>query len=253
MSAGITAHWGATSAVYTSRAALDANPSLGFYNFGAGANNPSAPTQTNNCQGWVTGAYEIDIGNTTNSSNYDWPKMAVDVCGNDTIIHMVCTEGPPDAAAAGEIQTLVYYRGVSVGGVVTWPSCGTAIDSVYDITILVKADPTSSEVARSWLKPIYYDNDLNDPCGFTQYQNDVIVQYSTNCGVDWGPFVNVTDYKAAGGGTIENQPMAYTDHSMLYDTDGNLHIVWSTPLKYLAGSGEDPCTPLSYQAVALGR
>ena len=109
-----------------------------------------------------------------------------------------------------------------------------------NITVLVREDPTSDEVAISWLKPIYYEDDPLDPCGFTQWQNDIMVWKSDDCGVNWDriDIENITDY-LGNNGTIEDVPMAYTDHSMLYDTTGVLHIVWSTPLNPIDDG--DPC------------
>ena len=189
-----------------------------------------------NCDGWETGNYEYE-------SAYIWPKAEFDICDGTEIIHMVATEAPSGTAGNGEIQTVVYYRGTAdpTTAVITWPSCPMAIDSVYNITVLVREDPNSDEVAISWLHPIYYDNDSEDPCGYTQLQNDIYLWKSDDCGVTWdrGDIENITDY-LGNNGTIEGVPMAYTDHSMLYDSDGNLHIVWSTPLK----NSDDPCSPL---------
>jgi len=225
-------HEGASSDMYKSYAGLDIDPPNGSFTF-YGAPSPSADGVIN-CQGWVTGNSEM-------TSAYIWPKVEFDICDGEQIVHMVATESP-GYGDAGEIQTMVYYRGVadSATGAITWPSCGYAIDSVYHITALVREHPLSDEVAISWLKPIYYDNDPADPCGDIQWQNDVYVWRSTDCGQTWDEsnITNVTDY-LGNNGTIEDVPLAYTDHSMLYDSDGYLHIVWNTPLN--PADDGDPC------------
>jgi hypothetical protein len=190
------------------------------------------------CEGWVTGTYEL-------TSYYSWPQVEWDLVAGDTVLHIVSTEwvqAPPEEAA-GEIQTMVYYR--KVNG--EWPTCGTALDSVYSISAVVRSDTNTSratdDVAIAWLKPMYYEGDPRDPCGNTWAQNDVVYIESTNGGVDWGPMINVTDYsqgQTLSTDQIEHQ--AYADLSAMYDSEGTFHIVWNTPLRDL--TGDDPCAPL---------
>jgi len=53
---------------------------------------------------------------------------------------------------------------------------------------------------------------------------------------------NVTDYTQGGTvGIDEVTELLYTDLSALYDHNGVLHVVWSTPLRDLT---DDPCSPL---------
>jgi hypothetical protein len=200
-----------------------------------------------NCQGIITGNYEMGSPPETPSSQYIWPKVEFDVCGtgpNDSIFHKVATESPPTGAPAGEIQTMVYYRDVwdNATQSIIVPPCGTFIDSVYNITGIVRQDPTSQEVAIVWGHPIFYDGDANDPCGFTQWQNDVWVWKSSDCGVTWNPLDthNITNYTDNGAYSIDNSDdvpyLFYTDLSAIYDHEGILHVVWSTPIR-------DGCNP----------
>jgi len=220
----ISHHEGVSDDVFRSCAGIDILPPAGAFGFYC-APSPGADGVIN-CEGWETGNYEYN-------SAYIWPKAEFDICDGDEIVHMIATESPPSTASNDEIQTIVYYRGTAnaTTGVITWPSCGMAVDSVYTITALVRENPLSDEVAISWLKPIYYKDDPADPCGLIRWQNDVMVWKSDDCGMTWDRFdiENITDY-LGNNGTIEDVPMAYTDHSMLYDSDGYLHIVWNTPL-----------------------
>jgi hypothetical protein len=224
-------HEGPISDTYAIRADWDTWVPLAFFDhLGDGA--PAPP----NCEGWVTGNYEA-------TAKYIWPVVDWDMYGEDTIIHVISTEGPPTGADVGEIQTIVYYRKVNDA----WPICGTAIDSIYNICPVVRSDTTSDKVAIVWLKPMYYDGDPNDPCGWTQWQNDVVYLESTDGGLSFinhtAAFTNVTDYSqghALAPDQIVHQ--AYTDVTTLYDTEGCLHIVWNTPLRDLLG--DTPCAPL---------
>jgi hypothetical protein len=236
-----TFHHGPDADQYRSYLYLDLNPCLGFW---VGASNPG-PLDSDpvpNCQEIYTGNYETG----SPSSQYIWPKSEYDVCADDSIIHKVATESPPTGAPAGEIQTVVYYRDVwdSPTQSIVAPACGMFVDSMYNITVIVRQDPLTEEVAIVWGKPVYYDGDPNDPCGFTQWQNDIIVWKSFDCGVTWNDVdkENITDYTVGGTVPINTLThMFYTDLSAVYDHDGILHVVWSTPLR---DPTEDGCQPL---------
>ncbi len=227
---------------YTAKVSMDHNPPLGYFDPFGVAPGPQQFTDPpyNNCQGWVTGSYEP-------TSSYIWPKVEYDECGEDTVFHLLASESPETAASAGEIQTMVYWKGVwnDMGaGAPEFPECATAIDSIYNVTGVVRQDPTSDEIAIVWGKPIHYDGDANDPCGLTQWQNDVWVWKSLDCGDTWSPGdkLNVTDYTVGGTKPIDQcTELLYTDLSALYTHDGVLHVVWSTPLRDVAGGeGCDP-------------
>ena len=214
---------------FTSRADWDTWTPLGYFDH-LDDFAPGPP----NCQGWFTGTEE--------EGAYSWPVVDWDLVGEETVIHVVSCEGP-NTDDAGEIQTLVYYRKVND----EWPECANAVDSVYTVSPTVRSDPNSDKVAIVYLKPMYYDDDPMDPCGWTQWQNDVVYYESTNGGLSFldhtAWFTNVTDYSQ--GHTLasdEIMHMAYTDVSALYDSYGHLHIVWNTPLRDL--HGDDPCIPL---------
>ncbi len=229
-------HHGAASGSYKSYASRDFNPPFAAF---LDMNNNPAPGPPN-CQGWITGNYEA-------TSQYIWPVVALDMYGGDTIIHVVSTEGPPAVADVSEIQTIIYYRNVNGdwtdhGGAYAAP-CALAIDSVYTINAVVRADANSDNVAIVWLKPMYYVGDPGDPCDIYWAQSDVVYQESDDAGLTWNPMVNVTDYSQ--GHTLTPDQMehqAYTDVSAMYSSDGCLHIVWNTPLRDL--TGDNPCAAL---------
>jgi hypothetical protein len=231
--------WGAAVASFheavglrnNTRADFDTWIPLGYFD-SLGSPGPDPPT----CEGWVT-------GNCETGSDYIWPVVEWDKVGDDSITHVASIEGP-NCGDNSEIQTIAYYRKVNNA----WPHCATGIDSVYNISQVVRSDPNSDKVAIVYLKPMYYgDNDPLDVCGFGQWQNDVVYKESSDGGASFinqtATFVNVTDYSQ--GHTLQSDQivhMAYTDVSAVYDSDGHLHIVWNTPVRDM----EDPCGGLPY-------
>ncbi|MFH1892995.1 MAG: dockerin type I repeat-containing protein [Candidatus Zixiibacteriota bacterium] len=236
-------HFGPVEDSYSPVAAIDAFAAGGIFTFQPGA---PGPPGTLTCEGWITGGWETE-------SNYIWPIVDWQDSAGKSLMHVVACESPPQSAPNGEIQTLVYWRN-SGGTSLDWPACGTALDSVYNIAPVVRSDKRtgSGKVAITWMKPLYYDGDLDDPCGYTQWQNDVVYIESTDYGVTWprdggGDLIitNITDYVSLG--PIDEQPngQAYTDLSAMYDSDGKFHVVWATALRDVAGT--NPCSP-DYQS-----
>ncbi|MFH1893883.1 MAG: hypothetical protein ABIK83_14520 [Candidatus Zixiibacteriota bacterium] len=225
-------HFGPAVESYSPVADIDAAAGVGLFTFEPGA---PGPPGTLTCEGWITGGWEWE-------SNYLWPVVDWQDSSGKSIMHAVGCESPPQSAPAGEIQTIVYWRN-SGGTSLDWPDCGMAVDSVYNITPVVRSDKLngSGKVAIVWMKPVYYDGELNDPCGFTQWQNDVVCMESHDYGSTWGQLYNITDYASLG--PINEQPngQAYTDLSAMYGSDGKFHVVWATALRDV--NGTNPCSP----------
>ncbi len=222
----IAFHGGPDADNYGTRAGYDAGAPNGFITFGQA---PKPP----NCEDIVTGKFELD-------SKYIWPVVDWSDSAGTSIIQVVSLESPPSSASAGEIQSVIYYRQEANG---SW-GCGRFIDSVYNVSPLIRVDPTdNAHVIIAYLKPVYYENDPNDPCGLTQWDNDVVYVESFDYGKTWTNFVNVTDYSQGGTVDISTLPngLAYTDLTAMFDTNGKLHIVWNTALRDVA-AGEG-CSP----------
>lgn len=172
-----------------------------------------------NCSNTITGSAGFE-------GKYIWPYIAgdTDASGNP-IVHVVATESPVESGT-GTIQSVVYYR--SNAGI-TAPSgtCGKFIDSVYDISACVAADPNSQRVAIAYCKPKEY------MANGSQRNNDIVYVESTDLGATWGERVNVTNY------TDSDLERAYCEVSALYTSDGCLHILWNAP-------GYDPASGGGY-------
>jgi hypothetical protein len=237
----VAAHWGVLGN-YASYASKDFNPVLGFfddYTLADGITPNGAPPAPN-CQGIVS---EPPAGT---DGPYIWPVVDWDFYEGKEVTHVVACESP-DSEDPGDPQSIIYYRqvdGAWDNQCAAYPNpCGLYIDLTYNIAPIVRSDPNSDDVAIVYLKPMYLDGDENDPCGFTQWQNDVVYIESNDAGCTWNAAVNVTDYSEGGTLTPDQIPaQAYTDVSALYDDNGCLHIVWPTPLRDI--QGDSPCNPL---------
>jgi len=227
-------HQGPAAALYQSKYGIDNVPPTGAFT-------PVVAPFPPNCQ-------LIQSGNYEDASTYVWPKVDWQFYNSTQVVHMVSTEGPPDQAETSEIQSIIYYR--YVDGVLdncpapnTDSVLGLYIDETYTVNALVRSDPTSDRVAIVYLKAFYPEDDPMDPCGWTQWQNDVVYLESTDAGLTWGTLVNVTDYSE--GGTLQTDEIeykAYADLTAIYDASHNLHIVWCTPV--YEPDGDSPCVPL---------
>lgn len=131
-----------------------------------------------------------------------WPHMAVDIRG---WIHVVGQTNP--------VGTLFYTR--SENGGISWTpwvevaQLGTAASVSQTIT----TDLVSGKVAIAYTKPL----------GTNVYQEDVYFVESTD-GQTWNfaAATNITNF------TATSDRFAYCDVSLLYDSSGDLHIVYTT-------------------------
>lgn len=145
--------------------------------------------------------------------NYLWPIIDVDETGSgsDPIVMAVTVESIGNTS---DDRSMVYFRGTA--NPTNYGSCGEFIDSVTSISPLVRQDPNSDEVAMAWLRPRGVEAEYN------QFNNDIMVMYSSDNGASWGPPTNITDYP------IEAQNRPYADLTGMYTSDGCFHLVWSS-------------------------
>jgi hypothetical protein len=156
---------------------------------------------------------------------YIWPYVCADQdAAGLPFVHLVGTETTP---AAGDVQSLVYYRS-NAGNTAPFGTCGKLIDSTYTISPVVVQDPASQKVAIVYSKPMVYGT------GSSQVTNNVVYLESTNLGATWGAPVNITNYLPAGDPNV-SLSNAYTEVMALYSA-GVLHIIWNTQENDGAGS-----------------
>ena len=163
-------------------------------------------------------------------SGHIWPKFAyVEGPGeNDTVLHVFAQKSEP---GAGDPQSIAYFR--RVGSDKTygptaieagWDPVPYCVDTVYDIAQEVVAQ--GNKVALVWIANLPCPGDCDTCSGyecwnFVQWDNDIYYQISLDYGVNWQPRVNVTKNQ---DGVDGYRP--YTDLTCMFDTGGNLHIVW---------------------------
>ncbi len=146
-----------------------------------------------------------------------WPHVAVDT---RDYIHVVAATNP-----TGQI----YYTRSEDGGL-TWIPWELVVDwgTGGAVSQTICSDLATGKVAIGYCRPITTST----------FAEDVYYVESTD-GVTWdfaNP-VNITDFEG-GGHPMSESTRAYADLNMLYDSMGNLHIVYtSIPYPYQADTG----------------
>ncbi len=243
-------HAGPGSALYSTRSGIDMMPPSGYFPQALPDVSRWAPGPPN-CQGEMSGTNEGDA--------YIWPVGEFQkLTTGEEILHIVSTESPPVALPDESIQSIIYYRYID-GDLAECPgtstdTLGLYIDASHTVNATVRSDPapTSDDVALIWCKPFYEQGDPRNSCdgdgnpagdlnNFQWVQHDIVYMESTDGGATWGSEVNITDYTE--GGTLDPINFvhkAQSEISAVYDSDGDLHIIWLTP----DFREDDPCQPL---------
>ncbi len=170
-----------------------------------------------------------------------WPKIDMDINGR---LHVVSVENPA-SGAAGDPQRFYYSRGTPIfdgdfGIEIAWDAvAGSAqlreMDTIMVIAPDIACSRISNRVVIAWSKS--RDDLTGDP---TQYNNDIVYSISEDGGENWAPEVNVThfiypDEDCASGDTLvcdADTFRAYTDCSVIFDQDDDIHIAFMTTHYY---------------------
>jgi hypothetical protein len=138
-----------------------------------------------------------------------WPKQAVGVCGSDVIHHAVCTW-------SGGTNEVWYWRGIindSLGSM-SWASMPGGLP--------IMIDPVSagiSAVVEAQGSDVYI---IMAKHRFSQTNADLVYHRSTNCGLTWGPAVNVTGF------TDADPEGLWTEVGAAFDEGGEIHAIYNT-------------------------
>ncbi|MFQ5870355.1 MAG: T9SS type A sorting domain-containing protein, partial [Candidatus Zixiibacteriota bacterium] len=135
-----------------------------------------------------------------------WPYVAVD--RNDRI-HVVAHEYETGAAMP---QRTIYTRSDDQGATWTQP---VMIDTVFELATIVVASEVDDKVA------IVYNHPTENPGGMN---NIFYIESQDGVTWDWNDKHQVTDYYT---NPEEDTISAFADNDALYDSQGNLHIVWN--------------------------
>jgi hypothetical protein len=167
-----------------------------------------------------------------------WPKIAMDING---VLHMVSTESPL-SGVAGDPQRIYYSRGIPEFDEygffldILWDDmdCGgfQVFDTVMVIAPVVAASRHTDRIAIVWSHS--KDDLLNNP---SQYNNDIYLMVSEDGGLNWGDKINVTQwtdpdpvclYETHDTLACNRDTMrAYTDCSILFDENDNIHVAFT--------------------------
>jgi len=186
-----------------------------------------------------------------------WPKIALQ---GDTIVHVVSRENNPFEEP---LNGLFYSRGTIITGEGGWPSAIAwedfdssgffYLDSIITSSHAITASRYSSRTAMGWTKYMHW-------LGFiTTHDNDLKIRLSSDAGLTWDERINVTQftlpdtalYNQGGDWRVCNRDTlrAYTDVSLLFDPEDNLHAAFTVvPYYYWMN---DTLGPYTVQGASL--
>jgi hypothetical protein len=169
-----------------------------------------------------------------------WPHITMDV---NNVLHMVSSENPC-TGEAGDPQRIYYSRGIPTydefgfGSAVEWqPVAGDdefmEVDTVMVLAPDICSSRNSDRVVIAWAKS---RDGLLPQDSATQRNNDIVYMVSEDGGLNWGSEINITnfeapDYECLSADTAEcdrDTFRVYTDLSVIFDPDDNIHIAFTT-------------------------
>ncbi len=181
-----------------------------------------------------------------------WPKIAID---DDGTLHGVSTTDP-DAN-----QAYYYWRGVPVYDTTSGVKFGVQIDFTTfntgeQMVLMGNSEVISPDVAASPVSDrvaVAFNDSRGGSGGLGQINNSLMVAISEDGGMNWAPPIDLTDWIPSDPNCASQDTMAcngdtlrpYTDMSMLFDYQDNLHIAFTTRTYYeygLPGSETIPDT-----------
>ncbi|RKX27428.1 MAG: hypothetical protein DRP45_01110 [Candidatus Zixiibacteriota bacterium] len=143
-----------------------------------------------------------------------WPRVEYQVSQDliDSVTYLFCYE-----KSAGGTGILLLFRKLGMNYAGTWDAVPFVPDTVTCPVPaqVISASRVTNNVVLCWV------NEYGIPDEFGLQHYDVYFRESSDNGWTWGPKVNLTDYQSTGGNYT-----AWPDLSCLYDTYGNIHIVW---------------------------
>lgn len=137
-----------------------------------------------------------------------WPKQAISTCGADIIHHAIGTW-------SGGSNEVWYWRGIvnDGAGTISWASMPGGLP--------IKLDPVSTGIsavieAQGETVIIAMAKNVNST------NADLVYYQSTDCGLSWGPMVNVTGF------TAMDPEGLWDEIGAVFDDDGEIHFIFNT-------------------------
>ncbi|RME26270.1 MAG: hypothetical protein D6800_06560, partial [Candidatus Zixiibacteriota bacterium] len=157
------------------------------------------------------------------SSVLNHPWVATQVCGSDTILHVLAHESRFTQGDMGHPLSLgrvaTHFRKLTWGETGTWEGPHVIDTQAYRASMAVQR--TGCKVAVAYIRPTPAAAADPNLCSCDQ---DVYYRESTDGGVTWGPRTDASNYDRFNGQPSES-PWIETD--CMYDSDGFLHIIWN--------------------------
>lgn len=167
-----------------------------------------------------------------------WPKIDAD---EENTLHLISTENPQNEPW---IPYPIYYsRGIPeydpdgfvIG--INWDPMSCGGFEIWDTLMTISPDIACSRhslrCAAAWCHSM---DDLS--ANPSQYNNEIYMKVSEDGGLNWGDFTNVTQWTPwdpdcyhSGGDPLEcdrDTLRAYTDVSILFDEEDNIHLAFTT-------------------------
>ena len=162
------------------------------------------------------------------TSNYIWPRIAVDrEADGDWFAHVVSHESPIVAASdLTGYQSLIYNRSQANSHQPVAAATGAFIDSVSGITATVIAHPDQADqrVAIVYTRPRHWVS-APDTSGIN---DNVVYRESTNLGVTWGPITTIYNFANTPDPMFNLGFERGYETSGLYAADGCLHVLFQS-------------------------
>jgi len=155
-----------------------------------------------------------------------WPSIRYQEHPTDENLNVLHIFAQVSEPGAGDPQAIIYFRKVGNNHLGVWDDPPYVVDTVHDIAQDVACSKTTGKAALVWVanlpSPATAPASSHGYWQYSQLDNDIWYQISTNYGASWGPMINVTQNVDGEAGY-----RPYTDLQALMTTDEHLHIIWS--------------------------
>ena len=168
-----------------------------------------------------------------------WPKLFTQIGSNDdTVIHVFACNRSVDGTEATWWLSLMYFRYFIVEDGGYWDQTPYVVDTCDPVAQDITGERFGDQVCLMWFSWLAYEDyegcdtcsgpprDGYDGLFVGSMDNDLYVQISQDQGETFAPRQNITHCPIDGLGGYK----AGREGSVLFDQDGNLHVVWVAPL-----------------------
>lgn len=204
-----------------------------------------------------TCAFTFSQPTSQNGVQHYWPKISMTP---DSDLHMVTIQ--PSGAGGGP-NAIFYSRGIlddsSWEISIDWQDVQFGdefmfVDSCMTISADVAASRNSNRVVIGWAHP--RRNLIDDT--LSSLNNDAMIRISGDGGLMWGPNINITEFVPPDTDCVSGDTLycnrdtfrVYTDMSLLFDEEGNIHAAFTVRTFFELGYPEYGPEPRSWVGIS---